>query len=107
MVAAKKVSAAFKFDEIRAEAEKKFTAPFVLEIDAENTVEIPFLTAAKAIEFEERAVGAKAQLEVLCGDEFAKIWALVENEDLALLRAVIDAIWEHFNSKTDGLPGKS
>lgn len=107
MVAAKKVSASFRFDEIRAEAEKKFTKPFVLEIDAENTVEIPFLTAEKAIEFEERAVGAKAQLEVLCGDEFPKIWDLVKGEDLALLKALIAAVWEHFNGQSDGLPGKN
>lgn len=115
------VKKSYKFAALKAEAKKANPTkpPFVLDdVVPKITIKAP-RSFDQVLEFSallgpnggipERNV--KPALEIMCGDQFARVWDLIKDEDVSVGMGLFGALLEHYNTEYDAeaadVPGGS
>lgn len=83
----------YVFDAYLAEARP---TPFVLEISHDEVIEIEPPNSETMLKIDE-ARTARRVLELLCGDQYRRVYGLIKDKHLGVLNALVTDMRRHFN----------
>lgn len=97
------------FQQLADRAEKrrhkgKKKRPYVLPVDGDKDIVIPYPDAIKSMEYEELTT-VRAQLRCLTGAEFPRILELCRGRDVSVIQDLISDMWDFWDDDSNEVPG--
>ncbi|AVE00695.1 tail assembly chaperone [Gordonia phage Buggaboo] len=97
-----------KFSDLEKRAErsvaKKNRKPYVIEVEDDDPIVIPYPDAIKSMEYERRE-DLYGSLQILAGAEFPRILELVEGKDLEVVQYLLTDMWKFWRDDAHEVPG--
>ncbi|UTN91402.1 tail assembly chaperone [Gordonia phage Outis] len=97
-----------KFSDLEKRAErsvaKKNRKPYVIEVEDDDPIVIPYPDAIKSMEYERRE-DLYGSLQILAGAEFPRILQLVEGKDLEVVQYLLTDMWKFWRDDAHEVPG--